>query len=148
MKKVLLSALALAAAATALPAAAGSLDVAAKLGTRVQYNPHYSQDYRPGYDPRHGYDRGYGHDRDWSPIARRLERLDQRIERGIERGQITRREAAGLRAEFHQLVRLEHRYSRNGLSWQERADLDARFDHLAQRVRWERRDGDRYGYRY
>jgi len=122
MKKVLLSAAALLAAATALPAAA--------------------QPY--GY----GHPRGHYDNRGWTSVEVRLQRLDNRIDRGIERGLLTRREAQGLRWEFRQLVRLERRYGRDGLSWGERADLEHRLDRLTQRVRWERRDGERYSRRY
>jgi hypothetical protein len=42
---------------------------------------------------------------------------------------------------------MENSYRRGGLTVRERADLDRRFDLLAQHIRWERRDGDRrYGY--
>lgn len=96
-----------------------------------------------------GYGRGYD-DRSWQPVERRLDRLQDRIQRGVESGRLTRREAQGLRAEFRDLVQRERGYSRNGLTWQERADLDARFERLNQRIRYERRDGedrgDRRGY--
>ncbi len=84
----------------------------------------------------------------WMPVDQRLERLDRRIDRGIQRGDLTRSEAMRLRGEFRQLVRLEHRYSRNGLSAWERADLDRRFDRLSAEIRWERRDNQQYGYGY
>jgi hypothetical protein len=91
---------------------------------------------------------GYGYGaRHWMPINDRLERLDARIDQGIQSGQLTRNEAYRLRSEFNVLVRLENRYGRNGLSGWERADLDRRFDALATQIRFERRDGDRrYGY--
>ena len=90
----------------------------------------------------------YGRDRgEWMPIEARLDRLDHRIDQGIRSGQLTRNEAYRLRGEFRDVARLEARYSRNGLSNWERADLDRRFDRLSAQVRWERRDGDRrYGY--
>jgi len=84
----------------------------------------------------------------WMPVDQRLERLDRRIDRGIQRGDLTRSEAMRLRGEFRQLVRLEHRYSRNGLSSWERADLDRRFDRLSAQIRWDRRDNQQYGYGY
>ena len=127
MKKVLLSLAALAAVSTALPAAAQSYG------------------HRGGYDQR-GYDqRGYDN-RSWTPVEVRLERLHDRIQRGVESGRLTRREAQGLRYEFRDLVQRERVYGRNGLSWQERADLEARLDRLAARVRFERRDGEERGY--
>jgi hypothetical protein len=89
-----------------------------------------------------GYDRG-----GWTPIERRLDRLDYRIDQGVRSGQLTRREADRLRNQFQDVARLEARYSRNGLSNWERQDLDRRFDQLSRQIRWERRDGDRrYGW--
>ena len=99
---------------------------------------------------------GYGHGvqapREWHPIEHRIHQIDRRIERGIQRGDLTRREAAFLRRDLNGLIQLERQYSYTGrgLSYREMADLDQRFDVLAQRVRFERRDpeqrGDRYGY--
>ena len=122
MKKVLLSLAAVAAVSAALPAAA------------QPYGHAYGQ---RGYDQR-GYDQ-----RSWTPIEVRLERLHDRIQRGVQNGRLTRREAQGLRMEFRDLVQRERVYGRDGLSWQERADLEARFDRLSARIRWERRDDDR-----
>ncbi len=76
----------------------------------------------------------------WQPINQRQAQLDHRIDQGVRNGQLTRREAASLRAEFNQIARIEASYRRDGLSNWERADLDRRFDNLAQRVRFERRD--------
>jgi hypothetical protein len=90
---------------------------------------------------------GYGRGQQWMPIEVRMERLDRRIDQGIQSGQLTRREAYNLRSQFTQLVRLENRYSRNGLSNWERNDLDRRFDSLSSQIRHARRDDDRrYGY--
>lgn len=83
----------------------------------------------------------------WMPIEQRLDRLDHRIDQGVRSGQLTRREAYQLRSQFNGIVRLEARYSRNGLSNWERADLDRRFDNLSASIRMARRDEDRrYGY--
>lgn len=96
--------------------------------------------------PYGGYDR---HDyRGWTSINQRQAQLDRRIERGVRNGQLTRYEAGRLRNEFHDIARLERRYRANGLSGWERANLDRRFDALSAKVRWERRDHDRYGYGY
>lgn len=89
---------------------------------------------------------GYGRDH-WTSINQRQVMLERRIERGVERGDLTRREAYHARAKFNDIARLEVRYRRGGLSQWERADLDRRFDALAAQIRWDRRDGDRrYGY--
>ncbi|WP_294197166.1 hypothetical protein [uncultured Sphingomonas sp.] len=77
----------------------------------------------------------------WQSINARQARLDQRIDQGIRRGTIDRREATRLRRESRQLVQLETRYRRSGgLSGWERQDLNRRFDALSARIRWDRND--------
>jgi opacity protein-like surface antigen len=83
----------------------------------------------------------------WQSINQRQANLEQRIDRGVARGDLTRVEAQRLHREFRQLSRLEARYRVNGLTRWERADLDRRFDRLAAEIRFERRDRD-YGYGY
>lgn len=117
MRKVLLSLAAIAAVSAALPAAAQT------------------------------YNQGYYTNRSWTPIEVRLERLQDRIQRGVQSGRLTRPEAERIRVEFRDLVQRERGYSRNGLSWQERADLDTRFDRLNARISFERRDGEDRNYR-
>jgi len=82
----------------------------------------------------------------WQPIAQRQAQLEQRIDQGVRRGDLTRREAANLRAEFNDIERLEARYRRDGLSQWERADLDRRMDQLSQRIRFERADSQDRGW--
>ncbi len=81
----------------------------------------------------------------WRNINQRQAQLDQRIDRGVRSGQLTRAEAARLRAEFRGIAALEARYRRSapGLTKAERADLDRRFDALSHQIRWERRDSER-----
>jgi hypothetical protein len=83
-----------------------------------------------------------GADNGWWNINQRQAQLDRRIDQGVRSGQLTRAEAVRLRAEFRGIVALEARYrqSRPGLTMAERADLDRRFDVLARKIRWERRD--------
>lgn len=88
-----------------------------------------------------------GYPRGWDPINSRIERLDTRIDRGISRGDLTRREAALLRRDLNGVAQLEYRYVRNGLTRAEQADLNRRFDVLAQRIRYERRDPEQRNYR-
>ncbi|HEY8615545.1 hypothetical protein [Phenylobacterium sp.] len=83
----------------------------------------------------------------WQSINQRQAQLERRIDRGVQRGDLTRAEATRLHREFRQLSRLESRYRVNGLTRWERADLDRRFDRLAAEIRLERRDRD-YGYGY
>lgn len=89
------------------------------------------------------YDRGDRHGRDWQPINQRQRQLDYRIDRGIRSGALDRREAYRLRAEFSQIASLEQRYRRNGLSREERRDLDRRFDRLDARLEASLTDWDR-----
>ena len=124
IKKALLPALALAAASVAVPAAAQSFSIS--FGTTAGY----------GYGSP--YDRDYG----WRSINQRQAQLDQRIDRSLRNGAISRREAQGLRSEFRAIARLENHYRRGGLTRWERADLDRRFDGLQARIRMERRDRD------
>ncbi|MFN3511988.1 MAG: hypothetical protein ACK41C_03025 [Phenylobacterium sp.] len=108
------------------------------LAMRIRYDRRDDQRWDDWRDPRGG----------WMNINQRQARLDQRIEMGLRTGRITPREAASLRAEYRAIANLEARYRANGLSSWERADLDRRFDALAARIRWEARDGERYGYGY
>jgi len=118
-KKILIPAVALVAASVAVPAAA--------------------QSYGYGY----GHDRGDRYERDfrgWQSIAARKYQLDQRIRVGMRNGQLSWREAAGLRVRLDNLVEMERAFMRSGLSWSERQRLDREYDQLARQVRYERRD--------
>lgn len=83
----------------------------------------------------------------YMPIEQRLDRLNARIDRGMQTGQLNRREAYRLRMDARDLQRLSFRYSRDGLSGWERADLDRRFDRLSARINIQRHD-EQYGYGY
>jgi hypothetical protein len=118
MKNILLSIAAVSAVAAAtIPAAA------------------MAQSYRP--DDRGG----------WDGRGDRIERLDRRIDMGIRNGSLDRREAWRLKGDLRETARLQYRYSRDGLSRWERADLDRRFDRISAQIRYERHDRD-YGYGY
>ena len=78
----------------------------------------------------------------WQSINQRQHNLDARIDQGVRSGQLSRREATQLRAEFRNLVNLEARYRRGGLNNWERADLNNRFDRLSRQIRYERSDRD------
>jgi hypothetical protein len=72
------------------------------------------------------------------------DRIAQRIERGLERGVLTWREARVLRADLRDIARLEARYRyTGGLNRWETRDLATRLQTLEARVRYERRDDDR-----
>ncbi|HEX8569999.1 MAG TPA: hypothetical protein VF699_08770 [Caulobacteraceae bacterium] len=125
MKKVLLTVVAATAMATALPALA------------QPYGNAYGHPSNRGHDSR-GYD-----DRNWVPMQARIQRLDERIDRGIANGAITRGEARRLRMQLFQLVRMENDFRRDGLNRWERQELDRRFEQLRMQIRYERRDDDR-----
>ena len=80
-------------------------------------------------------------------LNQRQAQLNSRIEVGVRRGMITRREAADLRGQSYEIARLEARYRVNGLNSRERADLDRRFDRLESRIAREVHDRD-YGQGY
>jgi hypothetical protein len=86
-------------------------------------------------------------------IDQRIARLEDRLYEGIRSGAIDRTEARNLRTQLRALVRLERQYSRNGLTQQERADLQTRLRTLRQQFRmadgggngrWADNDGDGY----
>jgi opacity protein-like surface antigen len=82
----------------------------------------------------------------WQNINQRQAQLDRRIDQGVRSGQITRREASGLRQEFRGIARLEARYrATGGLQAWERVDLDRRFDRLSVKIRWQANDRDHRG---
>lgn len=109
--------------------------------------PAVAQDrYGNGYGYNHGYAYGGG-------VEARTDQLRQRLQFGIQRGAISRQEAAYLRDGIRQVTRLERQYSRDGLSRQERRFLQDRLQQLQQQIHaaernrdgrdW--RDGDRDG---
>jgi hypothetical protein len=80
---------------------------------------------------------------DWQPLSVRQAVIDQRIDQGIRSGQLSRREAMGLRNEYRSLLRLEARYKSDGrLSPFERNDLQHRYDILSDRVRFDKHDAE------
>ncbi len=68
-------------------------------------------------------------------MSARIEQLRDRIETGVQSGAISRREALSLRASLRSLTELERRYSRNGLTNEERQDLQSRLRSLRQEMR-------------
>jgi hypothetical protein len=77
---------------------------------------------------------------DWQPLSQRQDQIERRIDDGVRSGQLTRFEARDLRNQFNNLLRLEARYERHGLTFDERTDLQRRYDALASRVRFEKHD--------
>ena len=71
----------------------------------------------------------WGHDRTYSP------QLQAQLDSGIGRGTISRRESIALRADLSRLVRLEQRFSPNGISGREHAILMQRSNAVAKDIR-------------
>lgn len=107
---------------------------------------------QPGYGYGQGRGPGgygppaYGQANGWQGINARQAELEQRIEQGVRNGQLTPSEATRLRAEFRAIAEQEARYrATGGLDANERAELDRRFDALASRIQFQRRDDGRVG---
>ena len=111
MRKFLISAALLSAAAVTAPAAA-------------QY-----RDYDRGSD----YGGGQG-------IERQLDQITDRIRRAEDRDRISRSEANRLLRQAEQIDRLYDRYRRNGINQREHYDLQNRIQNLRQRLQFERRE--------
>jgi TolA-binding protein len=114
MRKFLISAALLSAAAVTAPAAA-------------QY-----RDYDRGSDYRGG-----------QGVERQLDQITDRIRRAEDRDRISRSEANRLLRQAEQIDRLYDRYRRNGINQREHYDLQNRIQNLRQRLQFERRE-DRY----
>lgn len=76
----------------------------------------------------------------------RIDRLQTEIQVNARSGLISRSEAQQLRDELRDVRRIERQYSRDGLNWSERRDLDMRLRNLDARIDYaERSRGMRYG---
>jgi hypothetical protein len=75
-------------------------------------------------------------------ISNRIAQLDARLQAGVQQGLITRMEAQSLRPQLRELRRLERQYSANGLTQQERMDLQQRIRSVRQQLRAA--DGGRF----
>ncbi len=99
---------------------------------------------------RDGDDRGDRWDRDprwrdgrWRGINERQQMLEDRINRGVQRGCLTREEQLRLRQQFQRILILESRYRNSGgLSAAERRELDRQMDDLGASIRRQCNDGD------
>jgi hypothetical protein len=68
-------------------------------------------------------------------VEARIAQLQTRLQAGIQSGAIDRTEARTLRAQVRALTRLQYQYSRNGLTNQERQDLQQRLRSVRQQFR-------------
>ena len=87
-------------------------------------------------------------------ISVRIGQLQARLQEGVQNRSITRREARPIRQQIAELASLERRYSANGLTGQELADLQQRMRIVRQALRraddgaqgryaqWDREDAD------
>ena len=73
-------------------------------------------------------------------LSARIDQLQMRLQAGVQSGSITRREARPLRQQLRQLTQIERQYARNGISGQERGELQRRMRDLRQAIR--RADGN------
>lgn len=78
-------------------------------------------------------------------IQNRITQLDARLRAGLQSGAITRSEAQSLRPQLRQLRQLERQYSANGLTRQERQDLQYRVRSFREQLRYaDGGQGNRY----
>jgi hypothetical protein len=78
-----------------------------------------------------------------SDIRQRIDWLQRRIDRGVDDGTLTRSESRDL---DRRLDYIRRDAARGYITPERRDRLQARLDDLSSEVRWQRRDGDRYGY--
>jgi len=105
----------------------------ALLGSVAVAAPAMAQDYRGqgGYNGgqyNNGYNKGYNNGGGYNQSSARLRQIGVRIDRNIRSGTLNRREAYALRREYANLVALDRRLSRGGLTRWERQTLDNRTD--------------------
>ena len=113
MRKLLISAAMLSALAVTAPASAQRWD-----------------DRGHGYNQNHG--RGY---------EQQLRQLSQRIDTMYQRGLLSSKEGRKLQQRVLEIRHRLHSYSRDGLSYRERDDIERRIADLRERIRDERREG-------
>ena len=106
-----------------LMAGVAALSLAAPASAQWVHEPNYSQ------APNASAPTQWGHSRTYS------QQLQMQIDAGVSQGTISRRESIGLREDLSRLVRLERRFSPNGISGREHAQLLQRSTALAKDIR-------------
>jgi len=150
MRKFLIS---LAIVSTALAAAPAMAQGYGQRGPEQTYNRdggsqadgRYGDQDRGGYDRRGDRDGGFsigGSRQAVVELSRDLDRIDARIERSVQRGTLSRREAFGLRRDAQQVRFQLRRSGRDGLGGRELGRLRFQVAQLDQRLRNERNDRD------
>ena len=109
------------------------------LSQQIRFQRNDDQDRNGRGYGRGGYDRGYDHDV-YQPISWRDRQIQARINAGQRNRTLSPAEVDRLREQFHDLLRVEAQYMRNGLNAFERRDLDRRYDRLNYRITAEVRD--------
>jgi hypothetical protein len=111
----------------------------------------YNQSYQPNYQNQYANQAN-------ANLSARIDQLRVRLQAGVQNRSITRSEAAPIREAIRQLNQLERQYSADGLSRQERADLQQRIRLVRQQLRiadngangryaqWDAEDGYTHGY--
>lgn len=111
-----------------LMAGVAALSLATPASAQWVHEPNYSQ------TPNRPAPTEWGHSRTYS------QQLRMQIDAGVSEGTISRRESFALREELNRLVRLERRFSPNGISGREHAQLLQRSTALAEDIRIASRD--------
>ena len=70
----------------------------------------------------------------WLPIVERTAMFEDRLEAGVRAGELTREDVRALRTDFDALVTTEGRFRMNGLTANEKLDLDRRYSALHDRA--------------
>ena len=71
-----------------------------------------------------------------SNLDDRIETLQQQLQRGVQRGAISRNEAQPLRERLRTLTRLERHYARGGFTGAEQRILQLRIQKLRQQIQF------------
>lgn len=79
-------------------------------------------------------------------LSFRIGNLQSRIQTGVQQGTISRQEAVQLRQQLRSLIQVERQYSANGLTGQERGDLQRRIQNLRQQIRFAEGGQGQNGY--
>jgi hypothetical protein len=111
-----------------LMAGVAALSLAAPASAQWVHEPNYSQTPNTPSSTQWGRSRTYS------------QQLRMQIDAGVSQGTISRRESFALREDLNRLVRLERRFSPNGISGREHAQLLQRSTALAGDIRIASRD--------
>ena len=111
-----------------LMAGVAALSLAAPASAPWVHEPNYSQTPNTPSSTQWGRSRTYS------------QQLRMQIDAGVSQGTISRRESFALREDLNRLVRLERRFSPNGISGPEHAQLLQRSTALAEDIRLSSRD--------